>query len=401
VSTSTAPPMTDPRTLPRERAPGQTSAYLLELEAVLNRVDSGTTYYQILGIDQTDDQEALRSSYVELLDLLFPGGDTASTLPADVVSRVERIFAKASQAFGVLASYTRRKEYDRALGSITSKPTVRAALRVPAKPAHSERARQDSREHDGSKAAPERQHSIVGPMPDRGQAFSESSTARTQPSSDNRRRCGRMKLGIPVRVTGHDQTNGKWNEMAETIDVSRTGARLRLRRRVKHGMVLFLSLPMPTKLRAHGFSEQGYNVYALVRGVDPSKKGVRSVGVQFLGEHPPAGFLDKPWAVYRAKRGNTTERRRHRREERNEAVVIEYLDELGQSMGQDVVRSENVGRYGLRVVGTAAPSEFDLVAVKCPRLHFDAMAALRDRYRGKDGLERLCLNLVDREWPLR
>jgi hypothetical protein len=210
-----------------------------------------------------------------------------------------------------------------------------------------------------------------------------------------------MNIGIPVRVMGHDQVNGKWNEMAETIDVSRTGARLRLRRRVKHGTVLFLTLPLPTKLRAHGFSEQGYNVYALVRTVDPPRKGVRAVGVEFLGERPPAGFLEKPWAVYRAKRRGAAERRRQRREERTEAVMIEYLDENGQSIGRDEAVSENVGRYGLRIVGTTAPSEFDLIVVNCPRLHFEAQAVLRDRYRGKDGLERLCLNLTDKEWPSR
>jgi hypothetical protein len=210
-----------------------------------------------------------------------------------------------------------------------------------------------------------------------------------------------MRLAIPVRVTGHDQVNGKWNEMAETIDVSRTGAKIRLHRRVKHGTVLFLTLPMPSKLRAHGFAEQGYNVYALVRTVEPLKKGTRAVGVEFLGEHPPAGFIEKPWAVYRAKRRVATERRRDRREDRTETVAIEYLDEDGQSIGREVVRSENISRYGLRVVGTTAPAEFDLIEVNCPRLHFKAVAVLRDRYRGRDGSERLCLNLTDKEWPSR
>jgi hypothetical protein len=158
---------------------------------------------------------------------------------------------------------------------------------------------------------------------------------------------------------------------------------------------------MPSKLRGHGFAEQGYNVYALVRTIEPPNKGTRAVGVEFLGERPPAGFIEKPWAVYRAKRGGTAERRRHRREERTETVTVDYLDENGRSIGREEARSENISRYGLRIVGTTSPSEFDLIAVNCPRLNFEAVAVLRDRYRGKDGSERLCLNLIDQEWPSR
>lgn len=368
---------------------------------MLRRIDSGRTYYQILGVDRTDDQAVLRSCYQRLLDLLYPPDVIAGKLPPEVASRVERAFAKVSQAFGVLASFARRKEYDSALLSTARKAPANATAtdqHAPQKPVHSGSARQNPGSSQGSAAAPGNQDPSVGHITDRGRVFSESSQGH---SDSNRRRCARVNIGIPVRVMGHDQVNGKWNEMAETIDVSRTGARLRLRRRVKHGTVLFLTLPLPTKLRAHGFSEQGYNVYALVRTVDPPKKGVRAVGVEFLGERPPAGFLDKPWAVYRAKRGGAAERRRQRREERTEAVIVEYLDENGQSMGRDEATSENVGRFGLRIVGTTAPSDFDLIAVNCPRLHFEAQAVLRDRYRGRDGLERLCLNLIDKEWPLR
>lgn len=362
---------------------------------MLRRIDSGRTFYQVLGVHRTDDQDVLRSSYQRLLDLLYPADAIASGVPADVASRIERAFAKVSQAFSVLASYTRRKEYDSALLSIARKQPARATAtnqHSTRKPGQSDNASHQPAESGAGSAT------TLNQSPNLGQVFRESS----QPQSENnRRRCGRMKLAIPVRAAGHDHTSGKWSEMAETIDVSRTGARLHLRKRIKQGTVLFLTLPLPTKLRAHGFSEQGYNVYALVRTVDPPKKGVREVGVEFLGERPPAGFLEKPWAVYRAKRAGAVERRRHRREDRSEAVNLEYLDENGQSIGRDEARSENVGTYGVRIVGTTAPAEFDLISVSCPTLKFESVAVLRDRYRGKDGLERLCLQLVDNHWPSR
>jgi hypothetical protein len=165
-------------------------------------------------------------------------------------------------------------------------------------------------------------------------------------------------------------------------------------------MVLYLTLPLPTKLRSHGFAEQSYNVYALVRTAEPLTEGVRLVGVEFLGEHPPAGFLAKPWTIFRTKRWASKERRRSRREQRAEIVIIEYFDDKMRSISKEEARMENVGRYGLRVRGTKAPAEFDTIMVKCTRLRFESRASLRNRYVGKDGLERLCLQLTGRVWPI-
>lgn len=366
------------------------------------RIDSGRTFYQILGVHRTDEQDKVRASYHGMLDRLYPPDAIGRALPPDVASRVDRAFAKLSQAFGVLASYTRRREYDSALLSVVQKEPAQSNQHAASKPEQSNdktsarQVAQQPQRNEPSAAGSITQNPRANSIPAGGQASRESTKAN---SSNNRRRCGRMNLGIPVRVAGHDQQNGKWSEMGETIDVSRTGARLHLRRRVKQGVVLFLTLPLPAKLRAHGFSEQGYNVYALVRTVDPPVKGVRAVGVEFLGERPPAGFFEKPWAIYRAKRAGTVERRRHRRDERTEAVNVEYLDEHGQLIARDEAKSENVGNNGIRIVGTSAPPEFDSVSLTCPKLNFEAAAVLRDRFRGKDGLERLCLQLVDKSWP--
>lgn len=383
---------------PLEFGHDRMEAHLIDLESVLSRIDSGRTYYQILGVDRTDSPDEVKASYQQLLDVIFPSPEIADSLSSELASRIDRAYAKASQAFGVLASFTKRKEYDGALLSTTPKPATHAPRRPQAAIATetANSTRPGSANQQGPGAAPENDARRVGSMPGSGQAYSESSRAS---SSDNRRRCGRMKLSIPVRVTGHDHAKGKWHEMTNTINVSRTGARLLLHRRVKPGTVLFLTLPMPTKLRAHGLADQSYNVYALIRTVDPPANGERAVGLEFLGEHPPTGFIEKPWAVYRAKRRGGNERRRHGRVERSETFAIEYLDEKGQPIGKEQARSENIGRRGLRVVGTAAPAEFDLIAIYCARIHFNSLATLRDRYRGKDGLERLCLELIDKEWP--
>ncbi len=358
--------------------PDEMSAYFLKLEGLLSRLDSATTYYQVLGIERSDGLEKIESSFQQLLNLLFPPYSIGRTLPPETSQRIERAFQKVSQAFGVLASFARREEYDRALLSIGARLAPERA--------------------DSSVARPEANNITLNRTSPRGVAYRESSEAV---SGDNRRRCGRFKLSIPVRVTGNVQVQGKWHEMTETIDVSRTGLRLRLHRRVMPGTMLYLTLPLPSKLRAHGFAEQGYNVYGLVRRVEPAKHGIRAVGVEFIGEHPPAGFLDEPWAVFRPRKWGGNERRRPDRYDHIESVMIEYFDESMHSISREEARTENVSRYGVRLSRTTAPAEFDLVAISCPRLRFECMAKLRSRYTATDGLERICVQIIDKEWPLR
>jgi len=400
---------TEPKASPLvENAPDQLSAYFLDLEGLLSRIDSATTYYQILGLDRTDPQEKVKSSFQQLLSLLYPPYVVARTLPGDVTGRIERAFTKASQAFGVLASFTRRKDYDSALSSIASKPAFSNvpsqsksyhALPAPKKsPVKQFQVANNGGEHPSDSAVAAENYDLNLNVRRMGEVYRESTKAT---KADNRRRVERFKLTVPARVTGYDRNGGKWHEMTETMDVSRTGLRLRLRRRVKHGTVLFVTLPLPTKLRGHGFSDQSYNVYTLVRRVEPPRQGVRAVGVEFLGEHPPKGYLDNPTAIFRSNRWGGSERRRPDREDRVESIRIEYFDETMKSIATEEATTENVSRTGLRISGTAAPTDFDVIRVICPRLKFEGLAALRSRYQGKDGFERLCVQFIDKEWPLQ
>jgi PilZ domain-containing protein len=393
---------------PVENAPDQVSAYFLDLEGLLRRIDSATTYYQILGVDRIDGQEKVKSSFSQLLSLLYPPYVIARTMSTEVTARIERAFTKSSQAFAVLASFSRRRDYDDALLSIASKPVVtnvpKQSQSYPPQKASKhpqvkqlEVAKNGGDRHSDSTVAAEN-YDLNLNVPRMGEVYRESSKAN---GGDNRRRVERFKISIPARVTGYDRNGGKWHEMTETLDVSRTGVRLRLRRRVKHGTVLFVTLPLPAKLRGHGFSEQSYNVYTLVRRVEPPRQGVRAIGVEFLGEHPPKGFLDNPSAIFRSKRWGGNERRRPNREERSESISIEYFDESMQSLARQHARTENVSRTGLRISGTTAPPEFDVLRVTCQRLNFEGLAALRSRYRGKDGIERLCVQFIDKEFPPR
>lgn len=364
------------------------NAFFLELDRLLARIETATTHYQALGVGRDLSREQLDRAFSETLSVLYPPYAMSATLPAAMLTRIERAFNKAAQGFSVLASFTRRREYDAALVSVAAPAMASAPAPSPAPVSAGGQPPPAPALHLHRESAPRA-------------AYNEFAKRASSSGNDNRRRTDRIKLALPVRVVGVDQgAAGKWSEMAETLDISRTGVRLRLNRAVRYGMVLYLSLPLPAKLRSHAFMDSSYNVYALVRRIEPMKKGMRAVGLEFVGEHPPPGYLEKPWATFRTRRWAGDDRRRARRFARAEAVCIEYIIADRPTPLHEEAMTESVSRTGLRVIVRAAPPEFDLLRVTNAAGYFEDLAVLRNRYYGEDGLERLCLQFLNKDWPL-
>ncbi|HZS07785.1 MAG TPA: PilZ domain-containing protein [Blastocatellia bacterium] len=231
--------------------------------------------------------------------------------------------------------------------------------------------------------------------------LSEVSTAEPECSANkNRRRCPRSGLNLPVRVTGHDRRSGQWVEMTYSLNVSRAGVRLCLDRKVRHGQVVQLMLPLPLQMRQHGHADPGYKVYALVRRVEPPKEGKRVVGLEFLGENPPPRYADTPWALFRAAEWKGPGRRRARRGLRSEPVWLQYLNSELKVVEQGGGRTEDVSRGGVRVCVQPPAVDFDLVRVMAVESGFESLAAVTNRYLKEDGLVRLCLQFIGGEWPV-
>jgi diguanylate cyclase (GGDEF)-like protein/PAS domain S-box-containing protein len=234
--------------------------------------------------------------------------------------------------------------------------------------------------------------------PEQQAVYTESSS---KSMSKNRRRCERFKLSLPARITGYDRKNGKWSEMVQTTDVSRTGVTLNLNRRVHHGCVVHMTLPLPPKLRAHGYSDSSYRVYAIVRRIEPAGGGIRMIGLEFLGENPPTSYLEKPWAIFQTRKWTGAGRRRERRKVMTEVVTIEYLGEGMKSIGQEFALSENRSRNGMRLRLERSAPEFDLVRIYGPDPQAEKLAAVCNRFTGGDGFERLCLRFTDKKGSAR
>ena len=371
------------------------SAYYLEIDYLLDRVEGSTTHYQTLGVERSASNEEIITAYQNSVGVLHPSYyKVRAAVPDEMLVRVDKAFRKVSQAFSVLTDAKKRTAYEKSLAArlYSTKPLDTQKQSQAERPAAEEpKLRRPDDKKTVSVEATE-----IKVFPEAQPLFTKASALGAE---TDRRRCERFKLTVPALVSGYDEQAGKWQEVTKTIDVSRIGVAVRMRRRVKHGLVVHVTLPLPTKLRSHGFSDAGYNMYAIVRRVDPLIDDFRVVGLEFIGASPPADYLHKPWATFRTQKWIGPDRRREPRRELAEAVAVEYLDESRRRIAREAAVTENVSSSGARVRVKSAPAEFEFVRINAPNRHFISLALVRNRWTGSDGFERLCLQFVDQRWP--
>jgi curved DNA-binding protein CbpA len=387
------PPLKNPkaaspaRPSPPKPTEKQLRAFFRELKQILDRVERATSHYQVLGLDRLAASGEIKMGYLRSVAFLHPSYfEIAVAIPASLMPQIDEAFEKVSQAFAVLVSFNRRVEYDNTLIKEMGEAAdeVYSELRTGDLPteygAIALEALQRESGTDQSAATPE---------------------AQSEETGKNRRRSERFKLTIPVRITGYDSKFGRWHELTQTLDVSQLGAKVRMRRRVLLGMVVNLALPLPSNLRHGGDDGSTYNVYALVRRVEPTKGGLRTVGFEFLGEQPPDGYMEKPWGTFEPSIWTGVERRRWPRENRSQAVWIEYFTDSMECLGREIARTENMSCQGMRIVHLKqAPSGFDVIRVSTPSRGLQRFAVVCNRYTGLDKFERLCLRIIGEEWPM-
>jgi CheY-like chemotaxis protein len=366
-----------------------TSAELGALERLLQQIERSTSHYEALSLERSASDAQITIAYEQAAGVLLPVRDALETRGdgvAQAIERVELASRRIAQAYSVLSNPGKRIEYDRFVIVKKTGPLASNAA-SPAAPSISVAGRQSAK-RSSSSASPQ----------DLGADLDASATPdQSDAAEDNRRRCQRFPLSVSTSIIGYDRKTGKWEECGETVDASRTGITLRMGRRVRHGSVLHLTLPLPARLRNHAADEPEYQVYALVRRVQPAKDGVRVTAVEFIGEHPPVGYLDKPWATFQTKPWAGGERRRKPREERGEMVWVEYFTENLQCLRQEAGRTEDVSEGGLRLIVKAAPPEFEFVRVSYPERGLESYALVCNRFIKRDGFERLCLQLIDND----
>ena len=233
----------------------------------------------------------------------------------------------------------------------------------------------------------------------------------------------RLELSLPVRVQGRESEDYEWVELTRLIDVTPFGARFSIARPTEPGRLLHMTLPMPRQLRCFDHVEQQYRVWALVRNVKgvPSASGAQlprfEVGVAFIGKRPPASFEIDPTRRYDvaaspAESGmwslcEQTERLSMPGQARPETrhnipmeVIVEAFDEKGAVAASESTVTENISRRGAAVFTTLDVARGRFVRLISKQYGIAVVAAVRARRTGADGIARLHLEFVDKQWPL-
>jgi hypothetical protein len=240
----------------------------------------------------------------------------------------------------------------------------------------------------------------------------------------SRRMRERLELSLPVRVFGRDSADHEWVDRSRLIDVTPFGARLTITRPTEPGRLLLLTMPMPRQLRCFDHVEDQYRVWALVRSIKmldatgtlPARF---EIGVAFIGKRPPESFELDPttryevaasvtetglWNIYELDAAT-----RHvpkdvpRPETRHHIpieVIVEALDENGQVSASETTVTENISRRGAAVFTSLDVARGRFVRVTSAQYRISVIAAVRARRTGDNGIPRLHLEFVDKQWPL-
>jgi CheY-like chemotaxis protein/curved DNA-binding protein CbpA len=345
----------------------RTDKWSTDLARLLERAELSETHYEVLGIEATADSSEISEAYGRIIEVLQPARETlqpssgeeldeeVAAIRKNMAARVDASFGRVTLAFAVLSDSQKRTEYDEML---------KAQLGDTGR--------------------------LEGKLPE----TCDSDAKKKSPNEDNRRSRRRFNLYIAAQVTGYSRDGARWEEPAETLDVSKTGLTFRIRKALQTGQILYISLPLPTKLRMHGFDDPNYEVYAVVRRIEPAKKGVRVVGVELIGDQPPAAYLEKPWATFHDKNWDGAERRRKPRQPKEEVIWIEYFTELMQSVRREAARTENVSEGGMRIKVKSAPGDFEYIRISYTDARPQAFATVCDSFVGEDNFERLCVRFL-------
>lgn len=244
----------------------------------------------------------------------------------------------------------------------------------------------------------------------------------TVTESDNRR-IQRYPLALPARVEVKVDSKLAWNEMTRLEDISAFGAGFKLKRPVKRGRLLMMSVPMPRQLRCYDYLEPQYRIWGLVRRCVPLGNGgleeSYAVGVAFIGKNPPGTFVDNPsmlfdlaeredgglWQLIEAdplpdESGMPGYLRRHTRFAIPESLLLEMLDENGDVQASEVSVTENISLGGAAVFTSFNIEPGTFLRVKSERHDLSIISIVRGRRLGEDGINRLHLEFIDHMFPL-
>ena len=228
----------------------------------------------------------------------------------------------------------------------------------------------------------------------------------------------RLELKLPVRIHSRETPDFEWTEMTRLINVTPFGAGFTLKHPTEKGRLLHMTIPMPRQLRVFDHVEDQYKVWAIVRYVKVMPQAntqlIFDIGVAFIGKHPPASYESEPWKLYDIATSSLesmpapeeivaaepTDQRAHTRHNIAVDMLLEVLDEKGAVGHTEQTVTENISRMGATLFTTLQVTVGRFVRVTSEQYKITAFATVRGRNTGADGIPRIHIEFIDKEWEL-
>lgn len=219
-----------------------------------------------------------------------------------------------------------------------------------------------------------------------------------------------------MRVRGRETLTFEWSEVTRLTNVTPFGAGFTLRHPTEKGRLLHMTIPMPRQLRVFDHVEEQYRIWAVVRYIKASvveKQTVFDVGVAFIGKRPPASYENEPWKRYdiattafQAQKSADeilipfADQRAYTRHNIAVDMRIEVIDPNGAVIQTEHTVTEEISTRGATLFTTLEIPLGRFVRLTSEQYNITTHAAIRSRSTGADGVPRIHVEFIDKEWPL-
>ena len=228
----------------------------------------------------------------------------------------------------------------------------------------------------------------------------------------------RLALHLPVRVRCRETPDFEWSEVTRLTNVTPFGAGFTLKRLTEKGRLLHMTIPMPRQLRVFDHVEDQYRIWAIVRHIkaNPSSKQIMfDIGVAFIGKRPPASYEKEPWKRYEISTSvleasktadhmltplSSEDQRGLTRHNIAVDMRLEILDLDGNVSESEHTVTEDINAHGATLFTTLKIPPGRFIRLTSEQQGITAHAAIRSCSTGADGIPRLHVEFIDKEWPL-
>ena len=226
----------------------------------------------------------------------------------------------------------------------------------------------------------------------------------------------RLALQLPVRIYCREAPDFEWTEMTRLMNVTTFGAAFTLSRPTEKGRLLHMTIPMPRQLRVFDHVEDQYRIWAIVRHLKSKttdKGPAFEVGVAFIGTRAPASYETEPWkryeisAVGTEKLANVDEDARSGSDQCEQTrhhiavdMLVEMVDLNGAVVLSEQTVTEDIGPQGATLFTTLEIPIGRFIRLTSAQYGITAYAAIRSRTTSANGIPRIHVEFVDKQWPL-